>query len=383
MFDTLVRGVREVTDLDPDELSNPELSDALVAIHREKVRLEAAESALTGAWAARQCFRDDGARNPAAWLSTRLGIAKDTASRRVRVARAVRAMPVTAAAWAAGEVSVDHVLALVRARTDRTVECFDRDEKLLVDQAKTGKYTVFASALSYWCQLADPEGVEVKAAEQHGRRRMHLSESLGGWWYGEFGLDALNGAIVNETLSAIYDELFAADWAEAKARVGESVTVADLRRTPEQRRADALVAAFVRARTAPADGRRPAPLFTVLVGYETLAGRVCELAGGTVVTPGSLVPWLDEACIERVVFDGPSRVVDVGVRQRLFTGALRRAIEVRDRVCYHHYCDIRAPRCQIDHEIPYAVGGPTDHDNGRLACDYHNRNRHRRPPPPG
>ncbi len=156
----LVRGVREVAELDPDGLSNPELSDALVAIHREKARLEAAESALTGAWAARQCFRDDGARNPAAWLSTRLGVAKESARRRVRVARAVRAMPVTAAAWAAGEVSVDHVLALVRARTDRTVECFDRDEKLLVDQAKTGKYTVFASALSYWCQLADPEGVE-------------------------------------------------------------------------------------------------------------------------------------------------------------------------------------------------------------------------------
>jgi len=114
-----------------------------------------------------------------------------------------------------------------------------------------------------------------------------------------------------------------------------------------------------------------------------LAGRVCELAGGTVVTPGSLVPWLDDADIERVVFDGPSRVVDVGVRQRLFTGALRRAIEVRDRVCYHDYCDIRAPRCQVDHRVPYAVGGPTTQTNGRLACSYHNRNRHRRPPPPG
>src|SRR6266542_4449554 len=118
MFAGLAAEVAAVAELEPDGLSNPELSDALVAIHREKVRLEAAESALTGAWAARQCFRDDGARNPAAWLSTRLGIAKDTASRRVRVARAVRSMPVTAGAWAAGDISADHVLALVRARTD-------------------------------------------------------------------------------------------------------------------------------------------------------------------------------------------------------------------------------------------------------------------------
>ena len=160
MFELLVRGVREVADLDPDGLSNPELSDALVAVHRQKARLEAAEASLTAAWEARQCFRDDGARNGAAWLSTRLGLAKDTARRRVRVARALRSMPVTAGAWAAGEISVDHVTALVRARTDRAVDCFDRDEKLLVDQAKTCKYTVFAQALTYWCQLADPEGVE-------------------------------------------------------------------------------------------------------------------------------------------------------------------------------------------------------------------------------
>ena len=157
---SLVRGVREVAGLDPDVLSNPELSAALIALHRVKARLEAAEAELTGAWEARQCFRDDGARAGAAWLSTRLGIAKESARRRVRVARALRSMPVTASAWAAGDIGADHVLALVRARTDRTVECFDRDEKLLVDQAKTGKYTVFASALSYWCQLADPEGVE-------------------------------------------------------------------------------------------------------------------------------------------------------------------------------------------------------------------------------
>ena len=31
-----------------------------------------------------------------------------------------------------------------------------------------------------------------------------------------------------------------------------------------------------RAVTAPADGKRPSPLITVLVGYETFAGRIAE-----------------------------------------------------------------------------------------------------------
>ena len=48
-------------------------------------------------------------------------------------------------------------------------------------------------------------------------------------------------------------------------------------------RADALVEMAIRSRTVPADGRRPEPLFSVFVGFETFAGRICELANGTVV----------------------------------------------------------------------------------------------------
>jgi hypothetical protein len=64
------------------------------------------------------------------------------------------------------------------------------------------------------------------------------------------------------------------------------------------------------------------------------------------------------------------------------TGALRRLIEVRDRHCYHRHCDEPAHRCQIDHIEPWTNGGITSQDNGRLACGYHNRLRHRRRPPP-
>jgi hypothetical protein len=65
-----------------------------------------------------------------------------------------------------------------------------------------------------------------------------------------------------------------------------------------------------RAMTAPADGKRPQPLVTVLVGYQTFRGRVCELADRIVITPGTVASLLDEALIERVVFDGPARVID-------------------------------------------------------------------------
>ena len=137
-------------------------------------------------------------------------------------------------------------------------------------------------------------------------------------------LDPINGAVVAQGLRGIEDELFAADWAEARARVGGGVCGADVARTPAQRRADAMAEMARRAAAVPEGARRPEPLFTVDVGYETFAGRRWELAGGTVLAPGSLVPWLDEAWVERVVFDSPDRVRNVGVRRRIFAGATRR-----------------------------------------------------------
>ena len=195
-------------------------------------------------------------------------------------------------------------------------------------------------------------------------------------------LDPISGTVLANQLQRIENELFAADWAEARARVGDDVRPSDVERSPAQRRADALVEMARRAGSAPADARRPEPLFTVLVGYETFAGRMCQLADGTVVSPGTLVDWLDEAWIERVVFDGPSRVVDVGAAQRLFTGATRRAVEVRDQECFHEMCDLPAEQCEVDHVEPWSAGGRTVSANGRPACAFHNLGRHRRRGPP-
>src|SRR5690606_7828209 len=102
---------------------------------------------------------------------------------------------------------------------------------------------------------------------------------------------------------------------------------------------------------------------TVLVDAPTLTGRICELSTGTVVTPGEVLPLLCDADVERVVFGAGSRVLDVGERRRLFTGATRRAIEVRDRRCTHPTCSAPVHRCDVDHITPYADGGLTVQDN--------------------
>lgn len=116
----------------------------------------------------------------------------------------------------------------------------------------------------------------------------------------------------------------------------------------------------------------PGPLFTVLVDWPTLAGRVCELANGHPLAPGALVPWLAAADLERAVWRGRARI-DVAATSRLFTGATRRAIEIRDRFCAHPYCSLPAERCQVDHVVAHTDGGLTTQANGQLLCAYHNR----------
>jgi hypothetical protein len=97
-----------------------------------------------------------------------------------------------------------------------------------------------------------------------------------------------------------------------------------------------------RSATAPADGKRPKPLLTVLVGEDAFR-HVLELADGTLISPSTAAELLDEAVIETMLFDGPSRVLDLG-HQRSFVGAARRAVEVVHRTCTGAGCHVRSER---------------------------------------
>jgi hypothetical protein len=369
--------IDELVGADPASFADGESMEIL---QRQLARLEAfvtsaaAEFDASGAWAL------DGARTASAWLATRCRLPKAQARRLIRRGRALRHLPACQQAWTEGAITAAHLDTVSAARRPATEEALARDEQMLVDQAGTLGFESFARALSYWDQLADPDGAEVDDEQRRDRRDVYLEASFGGLWLGQMTLDPINGAIVADELGRLERELFEADWAEATTALGRDPLVTELPRTSGQRRADALVEMATRSQTAPPDGRRPAPLFSVLVDYPTLGGRVCELAQGTVVSPGALLPWLDRAHVERVVFRPDCRI-EVSATARLFTGATRRAIEVRDRECTHPYCDRPAAECQADHIVPWTADGPTTQENGRLLCPFHNRLRNQRPPP--
>ena len=63
-------------------------------------------------------------------------------------------------------------------------------------------------------------------------------------------------------------------------------------------------------------------------------------------------------------------------RSRFFSGALREAIEIRDRERVEEMCDEPWWHCDVDHVEPWPEG-ETSEENGELRCGHHNRKKGR------
>jgi hypothetical protein len=362
--------------LETAALSDDELGELIVGLHRESARLTACATRVTAAFDGRRAWRDDGSRSLGAWLQQHCHTSRRGSRAQAARAKHVRLMPHSAAALAAGDIDDQHVgvlMGLAGSARKVIADAFPEAEATLVECAKTLDFEAFVAACRHWEIVVDPDGEEAQAADDVEARRLHLSETFRGNVVLDGQLDPISGAIVSEQLRRIERELFRSDRADAKAIWGESTRVEHLARTAAQRRADALVEMATRSATAPADGRRPKPLFVFHVGYESSARRMLELANGTVVAPGQLLPYLSEAEFERVVWGPGDRVLTLSKRARFFAGGLRQAVKHRDRRCTAPGCRVPADDCDIDHVQPWAHGGETTQDNARCRCDHHNR----------
>jgi len=356
--------------------------DSIKALERQGSRLECATARAVSSFDQWGEWGRDGALSATAWVDTTCHVPKKEVRAQLRRGKALAVLPLVAQAWKDGDIGAAHVDALIRVRRPVTEEALSRDEEILVDAARTLKFAEFATVVDSWEQYADQDGTDEAAEAKRAQRDVYLYPSPGGY-LGEMRFDTIGGAIVSKELKRLEAELFEADRAEAKERLGRDPRHDELARTAAQRRADAMTEMAVRSAAANVvEGRRPEPLFSVLVDYPTLWGRISKLEDGPVVAPGSLLSWLNTATFERIVF-APGKRAECSVTSRFFTGATRRVIEVRDQQCQHEFCDRPAEECQIDHIVPWSEGGLTDQSNAQVLCGPHNRMRYERPPPDG
>jgi hypothetical protein len=124
-------------------------------------------------------------------------------------------------------------------------------------------------------------------------------------------------------------------------------------------------------------GDRPQVVVTIDYGQLCNGLRAKRGAGaldnGTQLSPADVRRLACDAEVIPIVLDGKNQVLDVGRERRTVSGAIRRALVVRDKGCAFPECG-RPPRwCQGHHAVHWADGGKTSLENSVLVCPYHHR----------
>lgn len=352
------------------------LSDVLVDLLGCETRLQAACARVAARVDASRVWANDGSRSCAAWLERAAGRDRSETAGIIGRGRELRDMPAVEADHNEGRLSARHVRLLSRARK-LAPEVFAQEEEWLVARARELPYRDFVKVIDYWCQLVAPDEIEDRARRRYENRNVKLSKGFDGAGHLEADFEPIGFAEFSEALRRIEQEFWEADWAEARDRLGSDAKQRDLNRSAAQRRYDALIEMARRSSAMPQGANKPVPLITVHVDHPTVTGRLCELSNGTVVTPGEVLPLFTCADIERAVFDGPGRIVNLGHRQRFFVGGTRRSVEILHPTCAHPTCDVPSPLCDIDHIVDWPEG-PTDQDNGQPLCPAHHPKRRQR-----
>jgi hypothetical protein len=348
---------------------------------------------LVGAVKASGEFALDGHRNIDAWYRAISDDDPDGTNAVLGLTRLLRGMPTVADALNAGSMTLAQARVLAAShRNVRARDALHDMEAEILQEADVTDLVEFTRTVRNFVELVDADGAARKAEATHERRRAHLSE-VGDGFRGDFGCGAAQGVVIKKVLDAFTDREFHADCAEAKARLGERYTAADLARTTSQRRMDALYAIHVAAAAHQAGDKTPEPLINLMVDHRTateivehaatgvrptpdltnLRGRRCETTDGVPIPRSDVLAAMLTGRIRRVIVDGLGVTIDLGRKQRLWRGNARDAVIMRNTTCVWAGCHIAASNCQADHLDPYAAGGETNADSGCPCCGKHNR----------
>jgi hypothetical protein len=304
----------------------------------------------------------------------------------------MRFLPEFARAALAGELGVAqmHTIAGV-ASNPRVRDHLAGADELFTAAARDLDHTDLCTLLQHWETLADTDGAKARhdRAVRDRRASVHFAGERS---FLEAAGPAYDGVIFDEVLQHFTDLEWQTEWDILAAIHGDAMHAGLMERTHSQRCFDALQRIFATA-AAGTDGTGPAVTVEIVIDQDTfehqldtmLGGhpdpippshavrRQCEDRQGRVLDPRAVVAATLVGQVRRKVINGEGVVLNLGRRQRLFTGPLRDAVLATARHCTHKGCLVPGHRCEADHLIPYSARGPTNADNGGPGCNHHNR----------
>ncbi|MFC1611368.1 DUF222 domain-containing protein [Myxococcota bacterium] len=361
---------------------------------------------------ARDGWYHQGARSCAHWLNWRIGLGLVAAREKVRVARALAALPAISAAMAQGALSYSKVRALTRIATPQ-------NEEELLENAHQGTASHVEKMVRLWRRAC--------RAEELGREAMQQAEKYLRVYWDDTGmlviegrLPAEEGAVVERALDAARDELFGSskrrkrgavvessgsiasaessskessginDSAQSSSKrpsgindsaqsceTDEAVTAPRQRGSWSRQSAEALLQISQAALCARNEDTlaRPAQV-TVHVDAQVLAdvhaeGR-CELEDGATIAADTMRRLSCDADVLAVVHGPEGEPPASGRRTRKASGRLRCALWQRDQGCVFPGCACHR-FLHAHHVRHWADGGPTHLGNLILLCRFHHR----------
>lgn len=397
MFDSLLAATMELT--------GGELDERIRANELERRRLDAEQAALIAVADHRRLFDGDGHRSMSAYLRATLNCSPGEASRLRGAARAVDHIDGLGEAWLTGRVGESQVAQFGKMHSNRRV----RDQlatvaPLLLEQAEQLPHRDFAACARRFVQLADLDGAHDGRDDAIEQRSAGVVDVGGMLSVSAHGGDGTTTAEMIAIFEAFCDREFRRDVEARRVEHGDDAGSLPLLRTARQRSFDALVSIFRAAVTAEHAGTPVEPVVNILTDAQTwtdllaasglipgegplvdaglipalvggdvpLTDRRCETSTGVPLHPHDVLRAALTGHVRRVVVDSAGVVIDLGRRQRLFTGAARDAAMLLVRHCEHPGCDLPTEWCDVDHGAEWAAGGRTDQDNAGIRCGRHN-----------
>ena len=375
-------------DIDCSALDAVELRTWLEVVEELRRSIDATTVAAAGAVDRHNPFRGQGFFLAKTVVKHMCRISGPEAHRRVQTARLHQALPDWANAEAEGRVGVaqSELMARIAANPRIPAVVLERDSPSLLDDAISCPFDEFERRARTWEALADPAGDLAKNERQKANRDFRLRPRPEGGWTLTGNLPELDGNEFMEIFSHFVEAEWTTDWAEARNRLGDDATTADLQRTEAQRRADALLAMARAAASSPPGSQRPRPTTNVLIDQESFEARlrgetpdpakyrsvVVRTQSGRPLHPDDAVNAALIGHIRRVVYDASGTVIDLGRRSRLFRGSSRDAIMLLLTTCVWIGCDRPIAWCDADHSLGWKAHGATVPRNGGGLCQGHN-----------
>jgi hypothetical protein len=347
----LERTIDELAALDVSALCDSEIRETFVALRRDIDRLEASAARLLATVHGRGIPAGDGASSTSAWAQSHTGQRFSDAKASLDAGQACESLPLTAKAWAQGEISAGAARTICRGRRAGHEDVYGAIEETLVGYAASRDVRGLDLMIRHYQTRADA----LDDTEPSDRNHLHHSHT-GNRWILDADHDEFSGAIIDAAINAATD----------KPREGDD-------RSPAKRRAEALTRIcrfFLDHADLPVEGGE-VPHVSIIVNWDAINDGVpttgCDLA----LTPGDIGQLLCEANVSRIVMGSDSIPLDVGRATRNPSKGLRRAVVVRDRHCRFPGCDRRPSWSQTHHVVPWLPDGETKLDNLVLLCDFH------------